>query len=408
MIDQEGIKIELKIADYAARVMLVSVTGYVDQANCHLLQKTIDKCLDDKYYRLVFNLQKLVYMSSAGWGVLIGEIKRFRENGGDIKLANMGPEIYEIYQMLEFYHIISEYPSAEDAFKSFNAKTPDESEVPLVQETPVEDETEEDEPAEEIAPEKEIFEPRLLIPRREAPVVEEPLPGEEKVSQEETASEEKILPKIENAARELFGNKEISEEKIAPYQKNSEEQKSSMKEPVKEKPVEPRKTSKPPRVAAEEIHAAEDEAEEPESGTGNSAEAVYYPENNHSESPSEPEGISDENQEVVMEDEINVNIEGILADEGISTSGAGKSNANYIEFDPEKYKRKIDTKVMPVPDKIRDIVARNPELAPAEIRKMLGHPDYGAVKIGYFKFKSMLKALDLDTKQKRYRFHRSS
>lgn len=53
-------------------------------------------------------------------GVLIGEIKRFRENGGDIKLANMGPEIYEIYQMLEFYHIISEYASVADALKSMN------------------------------------------------------------------------------------------------------------------------------------------------------------------------------------------------------------------------------------------------------------------------------------------------
>ena len=28
-------------------------------------------------------------MSSAGWGIFVGEVKRFREKGGDIKLVNM-------------------------------------------------------------------------------------------------------------------------------------------------------------------------------------------------------------------------------------------------------------------------------------------------------------------------------
>ncbi|RMF59382.1 MAG: anti-sigma factor antagonist, partial [Calditrichaeota bacterium] len=135
MIEQEGIKIESKLVDKKSRITLVTISGYVDQANCHLLQKTIDQCLADECYNLIFDFQHLVYMSSAGWGVLIGEIKRFRENGGDIKLANMGPEIYEIYQMLEFYHIISEYPSVEEALKSFNAFTEMEAFVPLPIET---------------------------------------------------------------------------------------------------------------------------------------------------------------------------------------------------------------------------------------------------------------------------------
>ena len=119
MIEQEGIKIETKLVESHPGVVMVETSGYVDQANCHLLQKTIDDSLAGDTYKLIFDFKNLVYMSSAGWGVLIGEIKRFRESGGDIKLANMGPEIYEIYQMLEFYHIISEYPSVEEALKSF-------------------------------------------------------------------------------------------------------------------------------------------------------------------------------------------------------------------------------------------------------------------------------------------------
>ena len=401
MIDQEGIKIELHIVDDADRLMLVSVSGYVDQANCHLLQKTIDKCLDNKYYRLVFNLQKLVYMSSAGWGVLIGEIKRFRENGGDIKLANMGPEIYEIYQMLEFYHIISEYPSIEDALKSFNVKTAEDSEEPLIEEIPAEDD-----PVEEIAPEKEIFEPRLLIPRQEKPVKEAPAEEEpmfeEDAFETETASEseEETSAEIEDAAAAHFDDMEIAgeEEDVETY----EEPKPVMKDTPKEKPVEPRRTPEPPPAAAEE------EPEELEAEAENASEAAYYEEDSYLDDSGDSEEVSEDKQEVVLDDEIEINIDGLLADEGISTSVTAKKQSSYVEFDPEKHKRRIDIKIMPVPDKIRDIVARNPELTPGEIRRMLRHPDYGAVKIGFFKFKSLLKALELDTKKKRYRFHRSS
>jgi len=119
MIEQEGIKINTKLIDKSSYIYLINLGGYVDQTNVHILQNAIDEKLNKEQYKLIFDLKDLKYMSSAGWGVLIGEIKRFRESGGDIKLINMGPEVYEIYQMLEFYHIISEYSSLNDATESF-------------------------------------------------------------------------------------------------------------------------------------------------------------------------------------------------------------------------------------------------------------------------------------------------
>lgn len=68
MSEQEGIKIKTSVVDDTANVLVVEINGYVDQANCHVLQKTIDDCLAKEFYNLVFDLQHLVYMSSAGWG----------------------------------------------------------------------------------------------------------------------------------------------------------------------------------------------------------------------------------------------------------------------------------------------------------------------------------------------------
>jgi hypothetical protein len=83
----------------------------------------------------------MVYMSSAGWGIFVGEVKRFREHGGDIKIAHMNSEIYEVFQMLEFYHILEDFNTTDEALESFGVEVKREPE-------PVEEETEiqEDEP----------------------------------------------------------------------------------------------------------------------------------------------------------------------------------------------------------------------------------------------------------------------
>lgn len=292
MIEQEGIKIESKLLSSEGKVLLVKTSGYVDQGNCHLLQNVISESLNNQQFNLIFDFQELVYMSSAGWGVLIGEIKRFRESGGDIKLANMGAEIYEIYQMLEFYHIISEYPSVEAALKSFD----------------------------------------------------------------------------KNA------DVDISKEVIADL---------------------PEPATSPEEGEEQELPLANDKADLQE----------ILNENNFDEEPDRRRVPRDP----IIEDELEINIEEILKDQGIRPGGTEpEKSPSYVPFDPTRYDREPNPKLMPIPDKIRAIVSQNPEFSVRKIRKALRDPENGGVKIGYFKLRSLLKSLELDTKQKRFRYFRSA
>ncbi len=115
----ENIKIESKFADKEGEIMIVELGGHVDQSNSHQLQKMFDDIIESGVYKVVVDFNSLHYMSSAGWGIFVGEVKRFRENGGDIKLAAMNPEINDVYQMLEFYHILEEYTTVNEAAESF-------------------------------------------------------------------------------------------------------------------------------------------------------------------------------------------------------------------------------------------------------------------------------------------------
>jgi anti-sigma B factor antagonist len=100
-------------------VIIVKLTGYVDHSNSRQVEQVISEILNSGKIKIIFDFSELVYMSSAGWGVFVGEIKTVREKGGDIKLASMTSEVSEVYQILEFFHIIDDYASINDALKSF-------------------------------------------------------------------------------------------------------------------------------------------------------------------------------------------------------------------------------------------------------------------------------------------------
>ena len=111
--------VESKFADKNGEIIILEISGFIDQTNSGKLQKVFDNVLKAENSKVVVDFNNLDYMSSAGWGVFVGEIKRFRSNGGDIKLCNMNPDIYDVFYMLEFYHILEDYKSVKEASLAF-------------------------------------------------------------------------------------------------------------------------------------------------------------------------------------------------------------------------------------------------------------------------------------------------
>jgi hypothetical protein len=71
-------------------------------------------------FHVIVDMGQVNYVSSAGWGVFVGEIKGIRENGGDLKLVQMMPEVYDVFEMLEFHRILECYDSIEEAIDDFD------------------------------------------------------------------------------------------------------------------------------------------------------------------------------------------------------------------------------------------------------------------------------------------------
>ena len=104
-------------------VSVLTLRGTIETTNASGLEETLARIVDEKCYRIVVNLAAVTYISSAGWGIFIGEIKRIRSHGGDLKLSGMVGDVHEVFQLLEFHSILESYSSTQEALVAFGAKS---------------------------------------------------------------------------------------------------------------------------------------------------------------------------------------------------------------------------------------------------------------------------------------------
>jgi anti-sigma B factor antagonist len=115
-----GIKISVNPVGARMDIMLLTILGYVDTTTSQELTRIMKELLDRKKYYIIADLGGVSYVSSAGWGVFVGEIKNIRDQGGDLKIVQMTPEVFEVFEMLEFNRILNYYDSIEEAIDEFD------------------------------------------------------------------------------------------------------------------------------------------------------------------------------------------------------------------------------------------------------------------------------------------------
>jgi anti-sigma B factor antagonist len=101
-------------------VSVIELKGYLDAHTAPDLETAFQKLLTEKKYNVVVNCRDLSYISSAGLGVFMAYVEDIRKNMGDIKLTNMSPKVYNVFDLLGFpilYEIYKEEQEAVSRFK---------------------------------------------------------------------------------------------------------------------------------------------------------------------------------------------------------------------------------------------------------------------------------------------------
>jgi anti-sigma B factor antagonist len=111
----------MKISEkHVSNVTVISLEGsLMGGPEAVSLNEAINRYLDEKSLRLVINLENVERVNSSGLGILIKALTTFKSNGGELKLANVKPNLENLLVMTKLNTILETYNSEEAAINSF-------------------------------------------------------------------------------------------------------------------------------------------------------------------------------------------------------------------------------------------------------------------------------------------------
>jgi anti-sigma B factor antagonist len=114
-------RLRVGVAQRPDGVTMVTLAGYLDAGTFDLLEDALDKTLDGGHSRIIVNMSKLTYISSAGAGVLLAAISRARSMGGDIALLKPCLTVADVFALIgmnRFCAIADTLEKAEEILRS--------------------------------------------------------------------------------------------------------------------------------------------------------------------------------------------------------------------------------------------------------------------------------------------------
>ncbi len=105
----------------SSAVEVLDLVGELDAHTARELEAAFQKCRQDGNHQIVVNGAGLLYISSAGLGVFLGCIDDIREQGGDIKIAALKPNVFNTFDLLGFPLLFNIVDTEEEAVALFGS-----------------------------------------------------------------------------------------------------------------------------------------------------------------------------------------------------------------------------------------------------------------------------------------------
>ena len=87
-------------------IVFIAIKGRLDADTSPQAEKVVKEALEGQTTRILFNLNSLEYLSSAGLRVLLGAAKEMRRKDGKIVLCSLNAFVKEIFEVSGFQSLI--------------------------------------------------------------------------------------------------------------------------------------------------------------------------------------------------------------------------------------------------------------------------------------------------------------
>jgi len=103
-------------------VTVISVAEYLDATTSEEATAFLSAEIDGGHARLVLDMGRVTYLSSAGLRVILGTLKEARSGGGDLRLAGAQGNVRRVVDLAGLAQIIQIFPTAEEAVASYSSE----------------------------------------------------------------------------------------------------------------------------------------------------------------------------------------------------------------------------------------------------------------------------------------------
>jgi anti-sigma B factor antagonist len=96
-------------------VTIVEIEGHFDAQGAPEMKAKLHDLIDEGNNKLVFELQEMEFIDSAGLGVLVSCLRRAAAKGGDVRLAEVPPFCRSIFELTRLTRVFDVNESLEHA-----------------------------------------------------------------------------------------------------------------------------------------------------------------------------------------------------------------------------------------------------------------------------------------------------
>ena len=102
-------------------VLVIDMSGKLDSTSCGDAWDSIVDMLKGAHKRVLLNLEKLEYVSSAGLRIIIRGAKLLQGNRGELEICNATGLVRNVLETCGFPTLIKIYDTEQEAFSAFHA-----------------------------------------------------------------------------------------------------------------------------------------------------------------------------------------------------------------------------------------------------------------------------------------------
>jgi len=100
-------------------VSVLATEGVLDFNTVGDFETALNGLFRQNQYKIIVDMEKLSYISSAGIGLLVGNLKEVRKNKGDIKISKVHPDVMKVFELMDLPAILKIHHSERDAAMAF-------------------------------------------------------------------------------------------------------------------------------------------------------------------------------------------------------------------------------------------------------------------------------------------------